>query len=456
MRDALCDTMNGMSTTTASDLWHTRPVRPKQGRTVAGVCAGIGARYDVDPTLVKVAFAVATVFGGAGIPLYLIAVIAFPSGPATPQRPVAPPAPAAAPAPPPAAPAPATTPGKMSGGQIALLVIGGFLVISLMSVDFMWASSWVVGMLLMGLAWWLLYQRTPVPPPGTAANTPDAVADAPEPLSESFAAATKYFTDSGQTADPAAAPGTPEPRTTEPGLVEPAGLDTLRPGDPGYLATPTPDRTPGTTAAFALEDGTPATAGPRSPLTLVVTGLAVLVATAGIAARYAGADWFTWGRILALALAVTGLGLVVAGTLARTPGTRSTGLVPIAVPLAIATIAVTFWTGHNWETPRGGIGDRNWVASNDTELLDRYELTVGTSTLDLRDLRELPHDRTVYIRQGVGDVTVLLPRELNVRTVCAVGIGDVDCPSVVGGKDPDGPTLTVNAHANIGSVEMKR
>ena len=68
-----------MNPTTLSDFWATRPLRRRSGRKVAGVCAGFGARYQVDPTLVRVAFVVATVFGGAGVLIYLIACVVLPS-----------------------------------------------------------------------------------------------------------------------------------------------------------------------------------------------------------------------------------------------------------------------------------------------------------------------------------------------------------------------------------------
>ena len=52
--------------------------RTREGRVVAGVCAGIAAYFGVDPTLVRLAFAVLTVFGGAGVLLYLVAWIVIP------------------------------------------------------------------------------------------------------------------------------------------------------------------------------------------------------------------------------------------------------------------------------------------------------------------------------------------------------------------------------------------
>ena len=45
-------------------------VRPDHDRWAAGVAAGIARRLDVDPAVVRIAFAVLTVFGGLGVALY--------------------------------------------------------------------------------------------------------------------------------------------------------------------------------------------------------------------------------------------------------------------------------------------------------------------------------------------------------------------------------------------------
>ena len=55
-----------------------RLYRLREGRVVAGVCAGLAAYFAVDPTLVRLAFALLAVFGGAGILLYLCAWIVIP------------------------------------------------------------------------------------------------------------------------------------------------------------------------------------------------------------------------------------------------------------------------------------------------------------------------------------------------------------------------------------------
>ena len=55
-----------------------RLYRLREGRVIAGVCAGLAAYFAVDPTLVRLAFALLAVFGGAGILLYLCAWIVIP------------------------------------------------------------------------------------------------------------------------------------------------------------------------------------------------------------------------------------------------------------------------------------------------------------------------------------------------------------------------------------------
>ena len=50
-----------------------RLTRPKDGRMVAGVCAGLAAYFKVDVNLVRLLFGVFTFFWGLGALMYLIA-----------------------------------------------------------------------------------------------------------------------------------------------------------------------------------------------------------------------------------------------------------------------------------------------------------------------------------------------------------------------------------------------
>lgn len=55
-----------------------RLYRTREGRVVAGVCAGLAAYFGVDPTLVRLAFVLVTLFGGLGVLFYLFAWIVIP------------------------------------------------------------------------------------------------------------------------------------------------------------------------------------------------------------------------------------------------------------------------------------------------------------------------------------------------------------------------------------------
>jgi phage shock protein C len=58
----------------------TRLMRSRRDRVVAGVCAGIGDYLEIDIALVRVFFAV-LLFGGVGLPLYIVLWIAMPEMP---------------------------------------------------------------------------------------------------------------------------------------------------------------------------------------------------------------------------------------------------------------------------------------------------------------------------------------------------------------------------------------
>jgi phage shock protein C len=55
-----------------------RLYRLKDGRIVAGVCTGVAAYAGLDATLIRLGFALLTVFGGLGALLYLCAWIVIP------------------------------------------------------------------------------------------------------------------------------------------------------------------------------------------------------------------------------------------------------------------------------------------------------------------------------------------------------------------------------------------
>ena len=54
-------------------------IRPKDGRMIAGVCAGIGQFFGIDANLIRIAFALLTLLSaGAAALVYLVAWVVVP------------------------------------------------------------------------------------------------------------------------------------------------------------------------------------------------------------------------------------------------------------------------------------------------------------------------------------------------------------------------------------------
>ena len=68
----------GSLTTTRSNLGHRGLVRPRRGKLVAGVAAGLARRFGVSPTLVRVLFVASMLLPGPQIVAYLALWVIMP------------------------------------------------------------------------------------------------------------------------------------------------------------------------------------------------------------------------------------------------------------------------------------------------------------------------------------------------------------------------------------------
>ena len=55
-----------------------RLYRSKKNKIIAGVCAGIGEYFEVDPVLIRLLWVIFALMGGSGILAYIIAWIIIP------------------------------------------------------------------------------------------------------------------------------------------------------------------------------------------------------------------------------------------------------------------------------------------------------------------------------------------------------------------------------------------
>jgi phage shock protein PspC (stress-responsive transcriptional regulator) len=57
----------------------TSLVRPRNGRVIAGVCAGLARRFNLSPTLVRVLFVLSVFLPGPQVVIYIVLWILMPN-----------------------------------------------------------------------------------------------------------------------------------------------------------------------------------------------------------------------------------------------------------------------------------------------------------------------------------------------------------------------------------------
>ena len=58
-----------------------RIYRPREGKVLVGVCAGIANYFNIDPVLVRLGWIIFCCLGGSGILAYLVAAVLIPEEP---------------------------------------------------------------------------------------------------------------------------------------------------------------------------------------------------------------------------------------------------------------------------------------------------------------------------------------------------------------------------------------
>jgi phage shock protein C len=60
---------------------YRRLIRSRTERMIGGVCGGLGEYFNIDPTLIRLLFVLASLAGGPGVLAYLILLIIVPEEP---------------------------------------------------------------------------------------------------------------------------------------------------------------------------------------------------------------------------------------------------------------------------------------------------------------------------------------------------------------------------------------
>jgi phage shock protein PspC (stress-responsive transcriptional regulator) len=409
---------------TFRDFWASRPRRARRGRKVAGVAAGIGERYGIDPVIVRVVFVVSAFYGGIGVFAYLLGWLFLPAedDEASPVESLA---------------------GRGRSNTSAAVTV--LLCLALLPAAAIFLHNGVhafLGLVLIGVALYLLHRhRGQRGGPAADGAVPSArPTDRPTgPVGPVGQPTESVHRDTGP------APTTPvaahEPPSWDPLGAAPFAWDLPEPGRPEAPKEPV-------------------LAPRRYPVGLATAGLALLLVGASVlVGQVAPGTWLNPAHVVGLVLAVLGLGLVGGAFL---HGGR--GLIALAVPLAVVGFLLTTTSVDRWE----GAGDRVYTPADAAQVLPNYHLSAGDSTLDLRRLTGGETIRT-SVELGMGNAEVRVPDNANVEVHCTANVGNVDClghrSSGVrprqdvtddGAGGPGGPRLVLDVHNGLGNVVVRR
>ncbi len=493
-------------------LWRTRPVRLPRRGPVAGVAAGFGHRYGVDPVLVRVAFVVSTIFGGSGIVLYLLAWLLMPAA----QDDVS-------------AAESLIGRGHSMQSPTKTLVLIVALVIAVSTVGPVGAGLGGAGLIsfaLMVAGWWLLYLRQPNPPAGSADPllpdagpaptgypgvfpggptwtgptygpytrlpdhyTPDQPKDtaaqefpvsdtATEVIPREPAAHTEADASAADTAvlrseapvDSTTAeqdsPGAPTdeklpPTSTEANSqgaqpVTPPRAGSFRPApDPSRIGPASSGWDPlgVSPLAWDLPDPTPRrpvlpTPPPPRPRSRLTPIVIVLAVLAAAAAGALAAAGVSW--MTPGRIGAVALAVIGLGLLTGAFLRRGYGLMVLLAPLAGFVVLASLVGPVTFD--RSTMGQHTWTPATTAELNPTYQITAGDGTLDLRSLN-LTENRTVAVHVRAGDFHVLVPASMRLDARCRAKAGDVSCPQGLVGP-ATGPVLTLDIDVQAGDAEV--
>jgi phage shock protein PspC (stress-responsive transcriptional regulator) len=204
--------------------------------------------------------------------------------------------------------------------------------------------------------------------------------------------------------------------------------------------------------------------GPRSPVPgITIAGVLIVVGLLVMIDRFTFVDLHP-RAFAGSALLVVGLGLIAA---AFSQGrTARGGLIALGAVLSLVTIAAA---NEPWNRVDGDVGDRVYMPGSADAVRPDYHGGIGDMVLDLSalDVSDLDTAIRTHVDAGVGDVTILVPRDADVRVDIDSGIGSVEVFDQEGRSDgffegegpgswvDDGePEIVLSVNAGIGDVEV--
>lgn len=413
-------------------MWTNRPPRipEKQGgkAVFAGVCEGIGVRYQIDPVVVRVAFvALSFVFGG-GLLLYFLCWINMPrfGMTLTPWQAVITPKEQLD---------DAGRKEKDTGWALAIVLF--FFVLTAGGVGEYGLAGTFTTLGLGLLGWWGLHSRLPQAPAGVLALPRDGATGTTGTTGVAGNETTVIL--------PPATGGSTLWRPGNAQVSEPASSSSFRSPDHPARVTETAELPFVDTLHLSPPEGYPhPAAGRTTPPAWDPLGTAPeLWYLPDLEPEQQSGDQRK--------------------TKKRERKRRNRPFrswIPVAVVLAIV-IASLIAVGdrvryYNFHGDAQGVGSIE-IKVDELEMLPPIRRIVGETTLDLSSIEPLEQQSVLEVGNYVGTMNIVLPDNVPVYVKCDVGIGTTDCPNPTEliNEGAEGEPLVIDARQFIGSVAVR-
>lgn len=168
---------------------------------------------------------------------------------------------------------------------------------------------------------------------------------------------------------------------------------------------------------------------------------------------------FEWGMVLSIALMVIGAVLVAGSRWSGWGGLIGIGVVLTLILTGMSVVDVRF---------AGGVGDRTERPVTVSQIQARYDLGMGTQTIDLRDVSFAPGVMNVQAGVGIGTLVVQVPSDVSVQVHFKVGAGDaqilgrryagagLDQTYTSPGYDTAAKKVNLELNVGVGNIEVRQ
>lgn len=342
---------------------------------LGGVAAGLADYAGIDPIVVRVAFVVLTFLGGVGIFLYLLGWLMIPpasslsSSRGIPTR------------------ALGWVRGRSTWVGVILLVVGSVLVADRLGV---WHPTvfWGVTLLAVGI---VLFREDRRPQQRSSADMPGS-----EPAGSGPSEPVVPVSGS----EPATFTGTSEPPLPSTRSRTGVGWAPRWPFRTRQAAPSSPPRLP----------------RERSPLGWLAMGVVLLAVGCAAALSEGGVIHLELAQVMALALALLGVGLLAGAWRGRARWLILPGILLIPLVLGASLIDVPI---------SGGFGNRYVNPLSIAEIHGPYELSAGDLVIDLTSLSFGPAAVSIDATVAAGRISVVVPESVSIVVTAHAGAGRV-------------------------------